>query len=217
MEAPQSEVESHSTNSPFVQLKDDFYRDGFRVVMLSFAMVVATIALLIIISLYFFFHQVLPINFPVYQDWRVQAEVPVNQPYLRVADLLQWVSQAVPALLTIDFINYDQELKKVAPYFTSNGWAKFMALTNTYLNHDDILKNKIFVQAQPSGAPVILNQGAVDGKYAWWVQIPIDVRYSGIEGNNRMTTFLIQVLVIRESTLDNLDGVVIDNLIAKQG
>ncbi len=204
-------------SSQVAHFRDDFYRDGFRVILLSLGMVVGAIGLLIVVSFYFLVHQVVPITFPVYQDWRIQADVPVDQPYLHIADLLQWVSKAMPQIFEFDFINYNQELQTDTVYFTNNGWAKFLALTSAYMSHDDVMKNKVFVQAIPSGAPVVLNQGAVDGKYAWWVQMPLVVRYSDVDGNNRDIKLLIQVLVIRVPTLDNLDGVAIENIIANQG
>lgn len=211
------EKETLEMSSQVAHFRDDFYQDGFRVILLSLGMVVAAIALLIVVSLYFLLHQVLPITFPVYEDWRIQADVPVDRPYLHVADLLQWVSTTLPQVLTVDFINYNQEMKASTVYFTNNGWAKFLSLTSSYTGHDEVLKNKVFVQATPLGAPVILNQGIVDGKYAWWVQMPLVVRYSGIEGNSREMSLVFQVLVVRVPTLNNLDGVAIENLIVNQG
>jgi len=211
-----TEKENSAMSSEVAHFVDDFYRDGFRVVMLSLGMIVGAIGLLITLSLYFFLHQVLPISFPVYADWRVQADVPLDRPYLHIPDLLQWFSTAIPEVLAVDFINYNLEIKGFTHYFTVNGWAKYLAITNTYMSHDQVLKNKEFVAAEPSGAPVVLNQGVVDGKYGWWVQMPIDVRYSGIEGNNRSSKLLVQALVIRVPTLNNLDGVAIDNMTVTQ-
>ncbi len=214
---PQAAKETVESSSQVAHFRDDYYRDGFRVVLLSLAMVGSAIGLLIVLSLYFFLHQVLPITFPVYDDFRVQADVPVDRPYLHIPDLLQWVSQTMPIILALDFVNYNTEQKSAAQYFTTNGWSKYLVLTNTYMGYDDVLKNKIFVQAIASGAPVVLNQGLVEGKYGWWVQMPIDVRYSGVEGNNRTIKLIVQTLVVRVPTLNNLDGVAIDNMIANQG
>jgi intracellular multiplication protein IcmL len=207
------ETENNTKSPGVAYFKDDFYRDGFRYVMLSLAMVVGAIGLLIVVSLYFFLHQVLPITFPVYADWRVQTDVPVDRPYLHTPDLLQWVSHTLPIVTAMDFVNYNTELKAMPPYFTANGWAKYLDFLKTYMSYDDMSKKKEFVAGVPSGAPVVLNQGVIDGKYGWWVQMPLDVRYSGIEGDNREVKVNIQALVIRVPTLNNLDGVAIENLI----
>lgn len=206
-----------TTTSEVAYFRDDYYRDGFKTLLLSLAMIVGSIGLLIVLSLYFFLHQVLPITFPTYEGFRVQPDVPVNRPYLHVADLLQWVSQTLPSIMDLDFINYNTELKAATPFFTPNGWTKYLSLTNTYMSYDEISKNKVFVQANASGAPVILNQGVVEGKYGWWVQMPLDVRYSGVDGNTRNKRLVIQALVVRVPTLNNLDGVAIENMIVNQG
>jgi len=197
-------------------IRDNFYRDGFNTVLLSMAMVVAAIGLLIILSLYFFLHQVLPITFPVYPDWRIQPDVPLDSPYLHAADLLQWTSEKVPTVLNFDFMNYEQDIKKSAPLFTTNGWPKYLELVNTFMGSDEVLQNKDFVKTTPLGAPIVLNQGIVEGKYGWWVQIPVEVRYSGVSGVSHTTKLIIQTLIVRISTLNNLDGVAIENIIAKK-
>jgi len=196
-----------------ITLHDHFYRDGFRVILLSLGMMAAAIILLIIISLYFFLHQVLPVSLPVYDGWRVQKEVPVTEPYLRVPDLLQWVSTALPSIFISNFVYYDRYLKIASRYFTETGFAKYKEALNIFMNPEEVLKNKLFVQATAAGAPVILNQGIVEGKYAWWVQMPIDVRYSNVDGGSHTTQLIIQVLVTRIPTLNNLEGVSIENMI----
>lgn len=197
-----------------VSLRDDFYRDGFHVIWLSIGLTVGAIGLLIIVSLYFFLHQVLPIRFPVYDGFRVQGDIPIDKPYLSIADLLQWVSEAMPDILSIDFVTYDQYTKEFEHYFTSTGWEKYNAVANIFINHDDIMKNKYFVSATAASAPVILNQGIIDGKYAWWIQMPINVSYSSVvQGEMHNTKLIAQTLVVRVPTLTNLKGIAIENLI----
>jgi intracellular multiplication protein IcmL len=208
----QTVTPNDNNQTMIAHLRDDFYRDGFRKVLLSLALVTGATALLIIVSLYFFLHQVLPINFAVYPDWRVLPDVSLDKPYIPKPDLLQWVSNALPQAFTFDFINYDEELKKLEKYFTANGWNKYSELANTLVNHNEILNKKLFVTASADGAPVILNQGIIDQSYAWWVQMPVNVRYSGVEGEAHESKFTIQVLLVRVSTLNNLDGISIENI-----
>jgi intracellular multiplication protein IcmL len=194
-------------------LKDDFYRDGFRTILLSLVMIGGAIGLLVVISLYFFLHQVLPVNLPTYEDWRVQPEVPLQKPYIHQADLMQWVSTAIPDLFTTDFISYDQNLKNDYHYFTPAGWAKYIEVVNTYLNRDDVAKNKYFLMANANSAPTVLNQNVLEGKYAWWVQMLVELQYSDPENGSHNTKLDVRVLVVRVPTLNNLDGVLIENII----
>ena len=202
-----------------LHLKDDFYRDGFRFIWLSIVMTIAAIILLIMVSLYFFLNQVLPINFSVYDDFRVQPDIPVDRPYMDTANLVQWGSTVIPKIFSMNFINYNQKLKEVAQFFTPNGWEKYGAIVKTAINLDELIKNKVFVTASADGAPVVLNQGLIEGRYAWWLQIPVEVHYSGIGGvgaDAHATNLIVQFLVVRVPTLDNLDGIRIENMIANQ-
>jgi hypothetical protein len=76
--------------------------------------------------------------------------------------------------------------------------------------------NKLFVNGFPLGAPFVLRKGLLSGQYAWWVQIPIKIVYAGFKPPDEKDLTL-QLLVVRVSTLNNLMGVGISNVIVTQG
>lgn len=195
-----------------VQLRDDFYRDSFGKVILIIVGVIAAIALLAGISIYYYLDKPPPVIFPVANEWRVRAPVPLNEPYLSTPDLLQWVSDVLPKSFVYDFNHYNDQLKEATQYFTPDGWQVFLDQLNTHANYNTVLANKLFVNATPAGAPTILNQGLISGRYAWWVQIPVDINYAGFSPPANKTLTL-HVLVVRVSTLNNLTGVGINNVI----
>jgi len=85
-------------------------------------------------------------------------------------------------------------------------------MLNIFVAYNAIQSSKSFVNGSPGGAPFILNQGLLSGKYGWWVQMPVNVSYSSLEGGKTLS-LVLQALVIRVPTLDNLYGVAIDNVI----
>lgn len=195
-----------------IRLKDDFYRDGFRKVMLILGIIGTAIILLIATSVYLYVEKPSPVNFATDSEWRIVAPVPLDQPYLNTFDLLQWVSDTLPAVFNYDFVHYTNQLKNNAQYFTENGWEKFQDIINDYAAANTVENSKLFITAVPAGAPFVLNQGVLQGKYGWWVQMPLDINYSGIiRPYTQSITF--QVLVLRVSTLNNLYGVEIENII----
>lgn len=195
-----------------VRLRNDFYSDGLYKVLIAGGMIIAAIGLLIAISVYLFTEKPHPVTFAADNDWRILAPVPLDKPYLETPDLIQWVSNAIPAMFSYDFINYDAQLKSMNQYFTSDGWKKFLDLVGNYANHDNIFNQKLFVNASAAGAPFVLNQGLLQGRYAWWVQMPITVSYSNYQKASSQS-LNIQALVVRISTVDNLYGVAIDNIL----
>lgn len=201
-----------------VRLRNDFFRDGFYKVMLALGLILVALSLLVITSLYLFLSKPSPIMFTVADnEWRILPPIPLDKPYLQTADLLQWVSQALPASFNYDFINYMNQLKKMQHYYTPEGWKKYLDLLNNYANFNTVQSEKQFISGTPLGAPFIVNQGLLQGRYAWWVQMPINVSYSNASGGGRQQNITFQLLVVRVPTLNNLDGVGIENILVYTG
>lgn len=199
-----------------VRLRTDFYRDGFSKLLLACISIIISIFFLIAISVYFYLEKPLPVYFETDNDWRILPPVPLDQPYLTTADLIQWVSEILPTSFAYDFVNYSKQLKDHQSYFTENGWKIFLGQVNIYANSNDVLSSKLFINTSAAGAPFILNQGILEGKYSWWVQMPINLNYITNEGN-KVVPLVIQALVTRISTLNNLNGVAIENMIVTKG
>lgn len=208
-----------------VVLQTNFYRDGFNLVKLSISLVLLSIIMLLAVSMYFFAQQILPTKFAVQDNFRVQEDVDLSYPYLSISDVLQWVAVTIPEILSNNFVYYEECLQNNAKYFTMGGWEKYQDIVKVFINSTDIKKNKYFVTAQATGAPVVLNQGVVDNRYAWWIQLPVSINYisslqnSSIDNMQRSSTtsnLYIQILVVRLSTKDNLEGIKIDNIIVQR-
>lgn len=194
-----------------VRLRNEFYRDGFYKVLIAFALILFSIAMLGGISFYLYIEKPAPVTFVTDKDWRAFPPVPLDKPYKKTPDLLQWVSDVMPSLFTYDFLNYKDELAPLKEYFTEDGWKKLGDLLKTYANIEVIQNAKLFVNGEADGAPVILNQGLLDGRYGWWVQMPIVIHYSNTD-RHYDSSVVVQALVVRTSTLDNLSGIAIDNI-----
>lgn len=194
-----------------VRLKREFYRDGFTKILLAIALVLLTMGVLASLSVYLFVTKPDPVYFATDNEWRILPPVPVDRAYLSNPELLQWVGKALPASFTYDFLNYKSQQQEVTEFFTSKGWQNLLGqLKNYHVDEDTLQKSKMFVNAQLTGAPFILNQGVLpDGRYAWRVQIPMNVSYSN---NLADRDLVIIALVVRVPTLDYLSGVGIEDL-----
>jgi hypothetical protein len=207
-----------------VTLKDDFYRDGFATIWLAIFLVLAIIIIIVMISIYFFIHQVVPVNFMVSNNFRVQQDEPLDKAYPNVTELLQWVSNVAPALLTTDVLHYHDNLTNNQKYFVGNGFDKYLANLKQFITPEEIIKNKYFINAMATGAPTILNQGKINNQYSWWIQMPLNINYQSLlEANMTMgmntasmnTNIIAQLLIVRIPTFNNLEGIKIANIILK--
>ncbi len=195
-----------------VKLREDFYRDSFGKVILVIISLGVAIALLVLLSIYLYISKPPPVTFPVDNEWRVKPPVPLDQPYLSTPDLLQWASDALRKSFVYDFYEYNKQLKAATQYFTPDGWRVFLDQLNIYANYSNVQANKMFITATPAGAPFILQQGLLAGRYAWWVQMPLNINYA-FSNQVNTRTLTLQVLVVRIPTTNNLNGVGIDNVI----
>jgi intracellular multiplication protein IcmL len=203
-------------NLHVVSIHDDFYRDSFGKVIFIVANIYVAICILLGISFYMHSQKPAPVTFAVGTDWRVMPEIPLDQPYLTTPDMLQWVGETLPKTFMLDFLHYNDQLKEYSRYFTQNGWKVFLNQLNIYANYNTIQNSKLFLNATPAGAPFVLNAGLLSGRYGWWVQIPINLIYTG-SVRSRAQSLTLQVLVVRVSTLNNLTGIGIENVIVVQG
>jgi len=201
-------VEGSQEELQVVHLRSDFYRDGFRKILVALGIAVGVTVLLTSTVIYLLLDTPAPVNFSTDHEWRIVKPVPVDQPYLSMPDLIQWVS-LLPMLFNYDFVNYKSELQDNEQYFTENGWKKFLDLLNSYISYATIVNSKLFVNGSADGAPYVINEGLLAGKYSWWVQMLININYSG----GYTQPLNLQVLIVRVPTLNNLYGVAIENII----
>lgn len=197
-----------------VKIHEEFYRDHFRQVVLVMSLAALAIILVIATSVYLFISKPPPVTFGVAKEWRVQAPVPIDQPYLADSDVLQWVANTIPKSFDFNFLHLDEQLEDLKQYYTDNGYEIFLAQLKNRFEKQDVMKFKLFLRAEPTAAPSILNQGILSGRYAWWVQIPIKISYAGMRVKPEVK-MVLQVLVVRTETTNNLTGILIDNVIAE--
>ncbi len=197
-----------------VRLQTNFYRDGYHKIILCLGLIIAAIVLLIASCIYLYVTKPPPVYFSTDKEWRILPPVSVELPYLITADLLQWVGNVMMGVFYYDFIRYQDQLQENRSYFTDKGWLAFQGMINNYASKDMVSVQKIFVNGAPDGAPFIINEGILEQRYAWWVQIPMKMTYTYIgkemATSEKQVTF--QMLVVRVPTPNNIYGVAIDNI-----
>ncbi len=189
-----------------VRLRNDFYRDNHRKIILALLVAIGTVILLCGTLAYVVSHPPAPKYFATSIDGRIIPIVPLNEPNMPTSALLLWSNQAATAAFTYDFVNYRQALQSASEYFTSDGWRDFLGALTSSNNLNAVIAKKLVVSATATGAPGVLQQGTLNGAYACRVQMPMVVTYqsaSQVAKQNVMVT----MLVTRISTLNSARGV----------
>lgn len=197
-----------------VRLRNNFYRDNYRRVMKLLLIMSIGLIILVLTMAYLFTHRQEPKYFATTQTGRVLQLVPLSTPMLSTEALLSWASQVAMGAYTYSFANYREKIQLLESDFTSDAWQQFLTGLKSSGNLEAIDQRKIIVSAVVSGAPVITSQGMLSGRYAWKVQLPLLVTY--VSSSERFQkNYLITMVIVRVSTVDNQNGVAVAQFIAE--
>jgi intracellular multiplication protein IcmL len=195
-----------------VALRNKFYKDSQRKVILALLVALAVNAILGFMLFYVVTHPPEPKYFATSINGRITPLFPLNEPNQSDSAVLQWANQAAIAAFTYNFVNYREELQASSGFFTAEGWTQFLTALQQSNNLDAVKAKKLIVSAVATRAPIILQKGILNGHYAWRVQMPILVTYqsaSEITHQNNVVTMLIT----RVSTLNSPRGIGISQFV----
>lgn len=198
-----------------VTLRNNFYRDGYRrVLVILLIMVVINVVLLGLLG-YMLTHRPEPQYFATTSDGKVIPMHALSEPLVTSAELLQWATVAATSANTYDFVNYRKALQDASEYFTPTGWREFQNALKSSNNLDTVISKKLAVSAVATGAPIILDRGLINGTYKWKVQLPLLITYESASTNISQPV-VVTMLITRVSTLDTPKGIAIDAFYAAE-
>lgn len=201
-----------------IMKRNNYYRDNYRSLQ-RIALVQVVIIVFLILAHFFVINAHQPENryFATTQDGRLVPMKPLHQPNLSTPALLSWVAQATTEIMTFGFHDYPRRLQESSRYFTKLGWYNFAdAIKNKARIIERIEANDQVVTAAPRNAPIILNEGLVNGRYQWTVEIPLKLTYrsgSKIDTDN----WLVTLVIVRQPQLGTPNGLGIQQWLARPG
>jgi intracellular multiplication protein IcmL len=178
-----------------VRLRNDFYRDNYRRVIGALLLAVLVIFVLTSTFAYVIMNPPAPRYIAINPDGRIIPLKPLDEPNMSSSALLQWANSAAIAAYTYSFVNYRGELQAASEFFTPDGWQQFLAALKSSGNLDALTQEKLIVSAVATQAPVILQEGKLNGVYSWKIQFGMLITYqsaSKVAQQNVVVTMLIQ-------------------------
>lgn len=197
-----------------VFMRNYFYRDNY------YRMILICTWLLFLITILggfvYFQHATRPTPkyFATTPDGALIELIPLDEPNLSQNTLLQWATQAATSSYTFNFVNYRQAFQEARMYFTPEGYGNFMKAIEDSRNLEVVRSKKLVVSAVPTGVPVIVNEGRLNGKYAWQVEIPMLISYQSAS-ERILQNIKLTMLILRVSTLESPRGLGIAQFIVE--
>lgn len=172
---------------------------------------IGLILALLVLIVYQIHHRPLPQFSAVALNGQEMQIVAANEPNLLPDTLIRWASKAAVAAYTFDFVNYNKQAALARPYFTDAGWADYSASIRGLIQ--TIRQNQLLVNGVVSGAPVISNQGYLEGQgYVWRIQIPFLVTYQSSDGISKKS-YTVSITIAKVPTWENPAGIGIDQFV----
>ena len=107
-------------------------------------------------------------------------------------------------------------MQRVQNNFTPDGWKYFEEALKGARTLETVLAKKLVVSAVATGAPVILEQGVINGRYAWKVQMPLLVTYQS-PNEQTQQPIVVTMVVSRVPTVNTPRGIAIVSFVAAVG
>jgi len=195
-----------------VTLRNNFYRDGQRkIIVVLLISMLANFALASML-IYLLTHPPAPKYFATTINGRITPLFALDEPNQSDSAVLQWANTAAIAAYTYNFVNYRTELQAASSFFTPEGWAQFLQALQDSNNLDAVKAKKLIVSAVATRAPIILQEGLLNGVYAWRVQMPLLVTYQSASEFNQQNN-VVTMLITRISTLNSPRGIGISQFV----
>lgn len=197
-----------------VALRNEFYVDQYRRAITVNIILSIGLVLSAGLNVYFATNPTQHKYFATTADGKVLPISPLDEPSMDAAALLAWASRAAVKPYNFDFVNYRTQLTGAATDFTTDGYKQLLAAFGQRNIIDYVTKKQLIVGSQPAAAAVISAQGALNGVYAWQVQVPINVTFQGgPERVNATQPLLVTMTIVRVPTRDNPDGLGVNQYI----
>jgi intracellular multiplication protein IcmL len=221
---PSSESQEDQDDAPptnkglgAVIVRNEFYRDGYRTI-LRIAIIQAVVIVGLLLLMFFVIANSKPQDryFATTNDGRLVPMVALNEPNLSTPALMSWSAQAASEVMTFGFNDFRRRLQEASRHFTRSGWASF----TTALENSGILEtvqtSRQVVTATPRGAPILVSEGVIDGRYQWQVEIPMVVTYQA-GSQERSDNLIFTLMIVRVPKLESPNGVGIEQWVARNG
>ena len=192
-----------------------YYRDGYRnIVRIAVLEGLTIVALVIALAITIAVSRPQDRFFATTADGRLIRMVPLDEPNMNDAAIVSWSARAASDIMTFGFHDYQRRLQESSTYFTRRGWQSFTEALDRSRVMEGVQKTQQVVTAAPKSAPVIVQQGLIDGIYRWIVELPLIVTYQSGTAQ-QSDTLNVQLVIVRVSTLDSPSGVGIQQWIGR--
>lgn len=199
-------------NQKPIQLRTDFYRDGYkRLILALFILMVVNITIAGMLF-YQFATRPAPKYFSASDDGRIMPLYPLSDAgVITTAELLQWAQSTAISAYSFNYVNYQEILQQLQNQFTAEGWQSYESNLRNYQVLENLTQNKFVVSAQATAAPRVIDKDVINGVYVWKIEMPIVVNFINSVQKSSYDFDVLMLVSRVQVSVDNPKGVAIQN------
>lgn len=197
-----------------VRFRNFFYRDGYRKSMTVLLMSMGLNIALLVLVVVQFFTKPAPVYFATQSNGSLIEIQPLNVPMVDQEMLVNWATRAAVASYSFNFVDWQNDLQDVQKYYTATGFKNYTEALKNSGNLDTVVAKRLVVQATVVDVPRIVQQGLINGRYAWKIQIPMLIKYTSASEELRQPV-LVTMLVARVPTTQKPQGIAIAQFVVE--
>lgn len=138
----------------------------------------------------------------------------LERPTVSPKALANWATLAATATYTIDFVHADENLNRIADYFTTAGFDDYKAALDQSKFIQNIIEKKLITSAVSVAPTLITQEGEdLDGKYTWHILVPILVSYLSASSDVKEYR-VVSLTVVQVPTRDAPKGIGISRYVS---
>lgn len=192
--------------------RNAFYQDGYRKALAVAILSVAVNLVQGFGNYWLITHRPPPRFFATDAGGRLTELQPLSAPMVKTRKVLSFATEAVGAVNSFDFVNYRAQLTEAGEYFQPDAWEKFREAMHSSGTIRLVEDRRYVVSSQPTGAPILLEEGLMNGVYSWRVKFPFTVTYQSANEVKNVGRMAL-VTVSRVSVTERDSGIAVVSLV----
>jgi intracellular multiplication protein IcmL len=197
-----------------VLLRNSFYKDSYKRVLLGVILVVVINLLLSAAIVYKIVSPVSPNYFPATSDGRLIKKEPLTIPVHTNSFVEQWAADSLMKSFRLDFVHWRAQLAEAKKNFTPQGWKWFVDSLEASNNLNTLRGSDMVSSIRITSAPKVVRNMIIGGSYMWMVKMKVMLTYKNINRTINAPNE-VTMIVVRETAKDYPDRVAVNNIIMK--
>jgi intracellular multiplication protein IcmL len=195
-----------------VLLRNSFYRDSYKRVLLAVLFVVIINVVLAFAIIYKVTTPVSPNYFPATADGRIIHRMALSLPVHTDSFIEQWATDRLSEAFRLDFIHWRAQLSEARSSFTNQGWKWFIDSLEASNNLNTLRGSSMVSSIRVTSPPSVVQSMVISGTYMWMVKMQVMLTYQNL---NRTISSpnSVTMIIVRQAAKDFPDRIAINNII----